>query len=191
MSVRLHVISQKDQDIEEIKEIMSSVDHCYFRDPTFKCNEEPFQTMEFKGKVKLLRIKKRTGWIVSKQKQSIFEGLLDKYENNQSYYLLEKDNLSREEVIKGLTDMEKWFVLLIEPHPKLPNKKSDKKVFLDELHQWLKREKFKTIYFRSYYCNDDVIDFLDNKELKEVNEEIKENFKKVECMYNMLKKEHS
>ncbi len=49
-----------------------------------------------------------------------FDKLLSIYENNQVYYQdkIEDGSISTEDAIKGLTDLECWFMMIIESKPK-------------------------------------------------------------------------
>ena len=79
-----------------------------------------------------------------------FEDALEVYENNQATYLdmLER-GWSKKEISSELTNLESWFICIIEPKPK---SKAD-------IHDWENREK-KKLSGKSAYCDPDCEELI-------------------------------
>lgn len=132
-----------------------------------------------------------TGWLEGKGTHKKFNDQIEKYENNQYYWnkKYKKGKISKEELIQNLTDLEKWFVCIIEPPPKRL-KKIPIESYMKELEPWRNREHIKYKHTRSYYCDDDVIPLLDKESLLSVQKQIFENFEKVKVYFDKYVREY-
>jgi hypothetical protein len=83
-----------------------------------------------------------------------FDKLLSIYENNQVYYqeCIDNNSLSEKEISKGLTDLELWFVNIIEPMPKTSHN--------DDIDDWKKRQAFKEEKGYTSYCDPDLYKYI-------------------------------
>jgi hypothetical protein len=195
--MKLNIVSEKESKMREVKEIIDMIDNnVYFRPAKcFSTDLEPVTALPFTEKLKLKPINKRyEGLIDSKRASVIFNNILEKYENNQFFYLqeLEEKKLSKRFVKKKLTELELYIVQIIEPPPKKPIVKVSKqklKAFQGDLEAWHNREKNKFIEGRSYYCNEEVIPLLNISELNDISDNLRENYKQVQQLYDELKVE--
>jgi len=185
------VISDKEKEIQELAKVVSSIETCCFRDrDSLNYEKQDIVTVPPNRPIALMPFRKRIkGWITSNRKYSMYEKALEVYENNQIYYLsqLEEGELSKEEVIKGLTDLECWFSQIIEPHPKLPPKRNPSKtkirIFMQEMEEWIIRENEKFKKGRSYYCDERASKLLDQKQLKSIQKQLFNNYEKVKTFF--------
>ena len=82
-----------------------------------------------------------------------FETCLSIYENNQVYYqdLLDSAvGIERDSIIKDLNILERWFISIVEPRPKIRA----------EIKQWEERENIKKIKGYSAYCDPDLYSII-------------------------------
>lgn len=85
--------------------------------------------------------------------QCEFDEALEIYENNQAYYteMMIKRLMPISEIYQKLNELEKWFILIIEPKPKGK----------EEYEEWRNREKSKIKNGYSAYCDYDVSSILE------------------------------
>jgi hypothetical protein len=81
-----------------------------------------------------------------------WEEALTLYENNQGYYQDRKEtgDLSEEALRAGLTQLEHWFLLIVEPRPK------DK----EEVPAWQVRERHKQEKGITAFCDLSLVPYL-------------------------------
>jgi len=190
-ALQLHVVSDKEKDVRELAKVVASIETCCFRNrDSINYEKQDIVTVPPNKPNTLLPLRKRIkGWIDSNRKYSMFEKALEIYENNQIYYLsqLDEKDLSAEEVSKGLTDLECWFSQIVEPHPKLPPKRKPssarKRIFMQEMEEWLVRENEKFKNGRSYYCDEEAVKLLDREQLKSVQKQLFSNYEKVKAFF--------
>lgn len=181
--IKLKLNSEKEKDYSEMVKIVSAVENCTFKDPSdIIISRENIITVAPENNPRLKRPdKKISGWIKSKQAQKVFYTQLDKYQNNQYCYLqrLESGKISSIQVKKNLTELEMWFIQIIEPFPE----KKDIK-YQEYLKKWFEREQIKYKFSRSYYCEEEVLPYLDMEKLYTIQNNIFENYEKVKNYYN-------
>lgn len=191
-SLHIHVVSDKEKEVNEMIHVIESVGTCTFRKRgTLTIDREEIVTVPSEKPISLLALRKNMrGWNSSNRKHYMFEKALEIYENNQSYYLAQLENetgMTKSDIIEGLTDLECWFSLIIEPHPRIPPKRkgfnTKKKLFIQEMEEWLVRENEKYKRGRSYYCDENAIQFLDRERLKELRTELFNNYEKVKQFF--------
>lgn len=191
-SLQIHVVSDKEKEVKELVEMIESIESCTFRERgTLSVHREEIIIVPPQKPVSLLSWRDNIrGWINSTRKYYMFEKALEIYENNQSYYLSqfeEEKGMPKEEIAKGLTDLECWFALIIEPHPKVPPKRkgitTKKNIFVHEMEEWLVRESEKYKRGRSYYCDEKALPLLDRKQLKDIRKELFNNYEKVKDFF--------
>jgi len=175
--------------------MVESIETCTFRERgTLNVDREEIVTVSPEKPISLLPLRKNMhGWNSSNRKHYMFEKALETYENNQSYYVAqledktEKTGMIESDIIEGLTDLECWFSLIIEPHPRIPPRRkgfnAKKKLFVQEMEEWLIRENEKYKRGRSYYCDENAIKFLDRERLKEIRTELFNNYEKVKQFF--------
>lgn len=83
-------------------------------------------------------------------KQSNFDDCLSIYENNQVYYqeCIDHCTLTKKELVEGLTALEYWFILIVEPPQQ------------DEPTEWREREYGKIERGYSAYCDPELLDYV-------------------------------
>lgn len=83
-------------------------------------------------------------------KKNRFDELLSIYENNQVYYQEQMDDATLDiEVIKQkLTELEHWFMAVVEPKP------------TDDVEGWMKRENSKILTGYSPYCDPELHTYI-------------------------------
>lgn len=90
-----------------------------------------------------------------------FEIALAIYENNQVFYqdCLDNSSLNIDDIKIQLTNLEHWFMAIIEPKPKL----------IIEIDEWRKRELFKLTNGYSSYCDPLLLSYISppSNELKQ------------------------
>lgn len=86
--------------------------------------------------------------IVSKE---IFETMLEIYENNQGYYQdkLEEGNVHISIIKQGLTKLEHWFAMILEP------------VDPEDIDDWLGRESHKIEKRITIFCDEHLAKYCD------------------------------
>lgn len=101
-----------------------------------------------------------------------FEDLLNLYENNQVYYQehLNNKTMCIADIEKYLTELEHWFIKVIEPSS-----------YSDDLESWIEREKSKSETGYSPYCDPELYPFI-----KPATQNIKKFIKS--CHDNLLPK---
>lgn len=81
-----------------------------------------------------------------------FDDAIEIYEHNQQYWyniLMIDPSLSNKiETIKEISQLEQWFILIIEPKPNTNND--------EELDYWKEKELHKLTYWRSYHCLEEL-----------------------------------
>lgn len=186
---RLKIQKSKDGDFEELVGIVEAVESCTFVDPTSL--EDETEDIVTVAPPKNPRLKKPnsklSGWIKSKKAQDTFDLQLEKYQHNQYCYLqrLETGKTSKEQTQRNLTDLEMWFVQIIEPPPKKTRKKTLN--YEKYLEEWLKRERVKYQFSRSYYCEAEALKHLNRKRLDTIQSTIFGYYQEVKEYYNKQK----
>jgi hypothetical protein len=81
----------------------------------------------------------------------VFEQALQIYENNQVYYQdrIEAGDLEIGQISQHLTELEFWFIQIIEPKPRR-----------DEIPSWRAREQNKLKLGVSGYCDPDLYQYI-------------------------------
>lgn len=81
-----------------------------------------------------------------------FEDLLSIYENNQVFYQdrIDDKTMSADDIKRRLTELEWWFMKIIEPRP-----------HMNDVDSWIEREKFKTENGRTSYCDTTLYEWVD------------------------------
>jgi len=81
-----------------------------------------------------------------------FDETLAAYENNQVYFQerLDKKDMIEEEIKRGLTELEHFFMCVIEPRPNNA----------DDIIDWQQREADKVIKRRSTFCDPELYKFI-------------------------------
>jgi len=92
--------------------------------------------------------------IYGKVTHKTFEKALSVYENNQVFYQDKIDDKTLDiNVIKErLTELEHWFMCVIEPVPTMKNE--------EEIKEWKEREKFKINRGISSYCDPELYTYI-------------------------------
>lgn len=90
--------------------------------------------------------------ISGKVDEKTFEKVLEIYENNQVFYQDKMDNneIDHSTLCEKLTELEHWFICVIEPKPK------DKIGITD----WIEREKYKLLTGYSKYCDTELYEYI-------------------------------
>jgi len=188
--MKLRVVSDKDKELSELVELVESVETCCFRERgTLSVEREEIIAVDPATPIRLMKINQDlTGWIDSKRPGSIFERQLERYENNQSYYMekYKSGEIPKKEIITKLTKLEAWFVCIVEPPPKVATGQK----YMNNLSDWVRRESVKYKLGRSYYCDDEVLELLDQDKLLLVQKTIFENYEKVKAFYKDKESEH-
>lgn len=190
MHMKLNIVSDKDKELSELVEIVESVETCCFRERgTLGIEREDIIAVDPATPIRLMKINQDlTGWVNSKRPWSIFERQLERYENNQSYYLekYKTDEIPKKEIVNKLTKLETWFVCIVEPPPRVASGQK----YMNNLSDWVRRESVKYKLGRSYYCDDEVLELLDQDKLLLVQKTIFENYEKVKAFYKGKESEH-
>lgn len=87
----------------------------------------------------------------------IFEEMLRIYENNQVYYQdrIEDHTIDIDTIKYGLTQLEHWFMNIIEPCPNNDN------IYLDQdIEDWKSRELFKKCNGMTSYCDNELHKYI-------------------------------
>jgi len=189
----LHVTSEKEKDLQDLVEIVKSLEmscHREYKPPKLE-NVEPVITSQPNNLRLSIINKKMKGWLKGTAVHKKYTDQLEKYENNQFYWYnkYKNGNITKEKLIKNLTELEKWFVCVIEPPPK-KYKKDPIQVYMISLEQWLEREKTKYKNTRSYYCDDEVLSYIDKTQLFEIQGEIFDNYELVKTFYEKYDREY-
>ena len=197
-SLQLRVVSNKEKETQELSQMLSSM--CFREKGPLSVDREEIITVPPTKPVTLLPVNKNlSGWITSSRKYKTtykkFEKSLEYYENNQSYYLsqFEDEGMSREKIVRELTDLECWFSKIIEPFPKPPPQKSSKEkknMFMQELEEWFIRESEKCKKVRSYYCDEKVVKLLDREYLNSVQKQLFINYELVKAFFKEKESEY-
>jgi hypothetical protein len=88
--------------------------------------------------------------IVGRVSHTVFEEALTVYENNQVYYQdrIDDHKLDMETIRSRLTELEHWFVCIIEPRPR------------DDIDSWRERELSKLTRGTSSYCDPELYKYI-------------------------------
>lgn len=192
--MKLHVTSKKDEDLQDLINIVHSIEtscHREYKPPKLSHPPEPIVTCE-PSRMCLSKVDNEvTGWLEGKGVHTQYTDHLEKYENNQYYWMTKyrRGKTKEETMIRRLTYLEKWFVCIVEPPPRR-FKKTPIQKYIQELEQWKIREQTKYTNTRSYYCDDEVIPILDKENLLTVQKQIFENFEKVKEYYYRHQREY-
>lgn len=186
---RFKIQEPKGGDFEKLVEIVEAVESCTFIDPlSFEDEREDIVTVAPPRNPRLKRPDtKLSGWIKSKKAQETFDLQLEKYQHNQYFYLqrLEKGKVSEKQTRRDLTDLEMWFVQIIEPPPKKTRKKTSN--YGKYLEGWLKRERVKYQFSHSYYCDEEALKHLDKERLDAIQPTIFRYYQEVKEYYEREK----
>ena len=83
----------------------------------------------------------------------VFDNLLSLYENNQVYYQerIDDHSLDKSTISSLLTQLEHWFICIIEPRPRIA----------DDIEAWKERERNKCLNGRSAYCDPELYEYVE------------------------------
>ena len=189
--MKLHVSTEKEQEIHEWANIVHSVETSCLREQK-KAYVEPEAIVTFPPlRSYLSHINEEiSGWLVGRNPRSQYTKILEKYENNQCYWLnkWKRGKLDKGELIKKITDLEKWFACIVEPPPKCPSTITMR--YICDLEEWKNRESTKYTASRSYYCYENVMSLLDKKEMLSVQKQLFENYDQVKTFFHEKEQEY-
>lgn len=92
--------------------------------------------------------------VYGKVTHKIFENALSVYENNQVFYQdkIDDKSLDMSFIKEKLTELEYWFMCIIEPAPRVKNE--------EEIKEWKEREKFKISKGITSYCDPELYKYI-------------------------------
>ena len=182
--MKLHVSTKRERESREWTNIIHAVETSCLREHKKEYVEREAIVTFPPSRPCLSHINEEIhGWLVGRNARSQYTRMLERYENNQCYWLnkWKHKKLDKAGLTKKITDLEKWFACIVEPPPKCPAKVTTR--YICDLEEWKERESTKYTASRSYYCYENIVPLLDKKEMLSVQKQLFENYNQVKTFF--------